>query len=63
MLGRVVVERARGFFRRAVRRVGADFFVSIISSRVGPAQMGPFACEEGWGVFLLQCNLEKSAAR
>src|SRR5262245_40346757 len=38
--------------------MGADFLVFVIASKVGPNDMGPFVCEEGWGSFFLQCNLE-----
>src|SRR5262245_45508050 len=44
-----MVEPARGFFGRSVRRAGADFLVLIIASKVGPAQMGPIVRAEGWG--------------
>jgi len=40
MLDRVVVEPARGFFSRSMRRAGADFLILVIASKVGPAQMG-----------------------
>jgi hypothetical protein len=46
-----VVEAGDKFFIRSVRRVGADFLVPIIVSKVGPAQRGPIVCAKGWGSF------------